>query len=320
MNYEIKSIFELSKGNKEKIKIDWLVKDLISKKNPTIIYGDGGTYKSLIALHLGMVVQEGLPFSNLSTQKANVLLLALEGVEDVVPRAVAHWDEYGLPEIDCFDISRGPFEFGNEEHEKELSEVIKENKIGLLIIDTLSLATVGDISTGTTSGIITRQLRRMCDSLNLTIILIAHTGKNADRGIKGASEFFNNVPTVIHVHDNSISVKKQRSALPIPTLRFSVLPKVINDEEQTSICLVWDHDELNPRLVSILDQLDKKPEGMPRKELFNYVYERHGFKKTKENVRKQFDRDLEKLKKTSKIVDVLFSEDKKDIGYKRVNS
>ena len=117
MNYEIKSIFELSKGNKEKIKIDWLVKNLISKKNPTIIYGDGGTYKSLIALHLGMVVQEGLPFSNLPTQKANVLLLALEGVEDVLPRAVAHWDEYGMPEVDFFDISEGPFEFGNEEHE-----------------------------------------------------------------------------------------------------------------------------------------------------------------------------------------------------------
>ena len=320
MKYKIKSIFELSKGNKEKIKIDWLVKNLISKKNPTIIYGDGGTYKSLIALHLGMVVQEGLPFSNLPTQKANVLLLALEGVEDVLPRAVAHWDEYGMPEVDFFDINPGPFEFGNEDHEEELAEVIKENDIGLLIIDTLSLATVGDISTGTTSGVITRQLRRMCDSLDLTIILIAHTGKNADRGIKGASEFFNNVPTVIHVHDKSISVKKQRSALPIPTLRFSVLPKVINEDNQTSICLVWEHEELNPRLVAILEQIDKKAEGMPKKDLFEFAHKRHGYKKTKENVRKQLDRDLETLKKTSKIEDVLFSEDKKDIGYKRVNS
>ena len=79
--------------------IDWAVENLISEYNPTIIYGPGGSYKSLVALHLALCLQNGLPFHNKKTSKGNVLYISLEGIFDIAPRYAAYKQEHGEPAI-----------------------------------------------------------------------------------------------------------------------------------------------------------------------------------------------------------------------------
>jgi len=300
----------------DKVKVNWLVEDLIPHKNPTILYGEGGTYKSFIALNLAFAVQNGHKFADRATQQTKVLYMAIEGIDDVLPRSKAHIEEYGQPEYSpnfCGEM----FEFGTNDYDK-LCRKIKELDIGFLIIDTLSLSAGGDISTGKMPQLITKQLRVLCDELGVAVLLIAHPGKVKDRGIKGASEFYNNVPTVLLVDKQSIRVKKQRSGTTNGVLRFELVKKVINEDNDESFALVWEESKTNPRHENLLEIIDQHKEGINNQELFEEVIRFVERGKSRDSVRKQFDRDIKTLQKTLYIEELSGSETKKDMVWKRI--
>jgi len=296
--------------------IDWAVENLISTYNSTIIYGAGGSYKSTLALHLAICLQNGLPFHNKKTIKGSVLYVCLEGIFDIAPRYAAYKLEHGEPE-DKPKFSSGPFVFGNQTHFEELINIIwKEGEeIDYLIIDTLSLAVEGDISSGSTPPMVTRELRRLSDKFECTPIVIAHTGKDKKRGIKGASEFFNNVATVLYIDNQKIKVEKQRSGKKGETLAFDIVEKEINENGDTSICIRWKEYEekfQSQVIKKITELLKEHEEGLANQDLFTKVYQYFENTKTRENVRTQFYRAKKTLKKTFLIEEIEVSESKKD--------
>ena len=280
---------------------EWVVEGLIPKDEPTFIYGDGGQGKSAVVLNICMNVQEGMPVSGLPSQKMRVLWLALEGDRDIKKRRKAHQSLYGKSEVtEFFVIPKQTFTFGNQQDETALSELITENNIELVVIDTLSYATDGDISTGNTPGIVTRQMRRMCDTLKISLIVVAHTGKNLFKGIKGASEFANNVPCVLFINKGVLEVQKQRSSISGKKLKFD--KKIIDD----SFCIEW-KEESNPRLAHILDSLDiltAKQDVVSKKDLSNLVYERYEKTLSRDHHRTNFNRDLKTLSETQNLLNV----------------
>ena len=296
--------------------IDWAVENLISVYNPTIIYGPGGSYKSTLALHLAICLQNGLPFHNKKTSKGNVLYICLEGIYDIAPRYAAYKQEHGEPES-MPKFTSGPFVFGNQAHFEQLTEILwkNEEEIEYLIIDTLSLAVEGDINTGNTPPMVTRELRSFCDQWECTPIVIAHTGKDKGRGIKGASEFFNNVATVLSIDNQKIKVEKQRSGKKGETLAFDIIEKEILENGDTSICIRWkEYEEKFQSQVSekITELLKEHDEGLTNQDLFTNVYQSFENTKTRENVRTQFNRAKKTLKKTFLIEEIEVSESKKD--------
>ena len=296
--YKALNLFELIQDKESKI--EWVVDGLIPKDEPSIIYGKGEQFKSAVVLNICMNVQEGLPVAGLKTQQMRVLWLALEGHRDIAPRIVAHQYHYGESELtQIWAITKTSFTFGDKEDEAHLYEAIKSVKAELVVIDTLSYAVDGDISTGNTPGIVTRQMRKMCDDLGISLIVIAHSGKDITRGIKGASEFFNNMPCVILINNGSLELKKMRSSQSGKTLKFST--RIIDTDLGESFCIEWDK---NSRLDVILDSFDKLSNGsseVTKKELSNKVYERYPGK-SKDSHRTQFNRDLETLNETKKLI------------------
>lgn len=289
MNYNPINVAKLSED--KDIKLEWLVKDLIPLNEPTMFYGGGGSFKSTLVLHLALCIQAGLPFHYLETKPMRVLLLSLEGHRDVAPRCEAHWRKYGKSKVTWFAVEKKLFMFGNKEHESALYDLIRLQKIGLLIIDTLSLSTEGDINSSSTSGMVTRQLRRMCNDLALTIILIHHTGKEDRKGMKGASEFSNNVPCVIRVKNKRIIVEKQRSGRAGLSLAFDSEQVQINDEGDTAICVTWKQGEIKT-LFHQYQQLHGP--DLDKKELIDFILEHLDGTKSRDNVRTQVNRELAK--------------------------
>ena len=299
-------------GNQETIEINWAVDNLISRENPTFIYGEGGSYKSLVALHLAICLQNGLPFNGKETKKGDVLLLSLEGYFDLAPRYKAHSLVHGEPKEAPF-AHYGPYTHENEKHRDWLKKQLVGKRY--LIIDTLSLSVEGDISAGNTAPFVTRKLRLLSDWHGVTPIVIHHTGKDKAKGMKGASEFFNNVATVLYINDKKIKVKKQRSGKTGEVLAFDVVEKAINKEGQTAIALEWVEleDSLQKQIQQRIEEvLDAEFDGLTNKDLFNKVFSFFEGKKTKQNIRTQYNRAKKTLMKTHLIKEVPSSDDKED--------
>lgn len=307
--YSPLSIVDLA--NDETLIQRMLVQDIIPMGEPVFIYGDSGELKSAVVLNMCLNIQDGKSISDRATTKKKILWVALEGMKDVYPRIVAHKIEYGEDEEYNIWFEPKTFSFGNKEEEAELSKIITDHEIGVLVIDCLTFGADGDISTGNTSGIITKQMRRMSDELNITLIVIAHTGKDSRRGIKGASEFYNNVACVIYIHKGVLKVTKQRSRETGTTLHFK---KKIHDigkydeygKPVTAICIEWVNEQMNPRHQAIKESYQKLSEEtgeVLRRDLFLAVLERNPGR-IKKSVETQFNRDLELMLETSKIGNV----------------
>ena len=290
---------------------EMLVQDIIPKGEPIFIYGNSGELKSAVVLNMCLNIQDGKSISDKATKKEKILWLALEGSKDIYPRWIAHTKEYGEDEEYNIWFSKLTFSFGNKEDETALSQVIKHNQIGVVVLDCLSFSADGDISTGATSGVITKQMRRMSDELNITFIVIAHPGKDTSRGIKGASEFFNNVACVIYIHKGVLKVTKQRSRESGITLNFK---RIIHDtgkldefgKEITAVCIEWVNEQMNPRHQAIKESYEKlleEKEEVTRWDLFHAILERNPGR-DKKSVETQFNRDLKSMKETSKIGNV----------------
>jgi hypothetical protein len=143
-------------------------------------------------------------------------------------------------------------------------------------------------------------MRRMCDTLKISLIVVAHTGKNLFKGIKGASEFANNVPCVLFINKGVLEVQKQRSSISGKKLKFD--KKIIDD----SFCIEW-KEESNPRLAHILDSLDiltAKQDVVSKKDLSNLVYERYEKTLSRDHHRTNFNRDLKTLSETQNLLNV----------------
>ena len=274
--------------------IEWLIPNILPKGEPVIVYGMGEQFKSAVLLNMCLNLQEGRPVAGLPTKQVRVLWIALEGHRDIKPRTYAHFNYYGEADTtEIFFIVKQTFSFGSDLDEKNLTEIIMDNNIELLVVDTLSYATEGDISSASVSGLVTRQMRRMCDALDLTFVLIAHTGKDISRGIKGGSEFFNNMPSVLLINKGVVSVTKQRSSSPGTKLTFK--HEIVDiGNGQSSICIVWETDQGIPdKYQYLFDYYDKLSiDGdVTKSALKEATYERFP-DRTKDHHRTQFNRDL----------------------------
>jgi DNA-directed RNA polymerase specialized sigma24 family protein len=152
----------------------FLIKPLIYKDKPTIIFGEGSTGKSYLAVTLGILVQLPYPDNPLGLlpQRANVLYLDYESDEaefrkrltllgnglGVSPVPVLY-RECELPLVDDID---------------HLEQVVAEHQIGFIIIDSLGVAAGNaNLNDAPTATAFYSALRR----LKVTSLIITHTSK-----------------------------------------------------------------------------------------------------------------------------------------------
>ena len=179
-------------GNFESIKIGNIpvineekhyVFPFIRKNAINIIYGAGGSGKSYLSVFLGLLVQSGKSYAGLNPDQGNVLYLDWESEEqDLNERlkgikegmSVAH---PSIKEIE-FLYYRCKDKFVNEED--TISDMIVENDIKLIIVDSFGGALAGEINDADASMQLANSLR----SLNVTVLGIDHVSKsNSDSPI-----------------------------------------------------------------------------------------------------------------------------------------
>ena len=155
----------------------------IRKNAINIIYGQGGSGKSYFSVFLALLIQSGMSYASLLPDKGNVLYIDWESEEnDLNERTKAI--KKGLIEThpDIADVEllyyRAKDKFINEED--TIADMIVENNIKVIIIDSFGGALAGEINDSEAS----MQLANCLRSLNVTILGIDHVAKgNSDTPI-----------------------------------------------------------------------------------------------------------------------------------------
>lgn len=155
----------------------------VRKNAINIIYGPGASGKSYLACLIGLLVQSGKSYAGLNPDQGNVLYLDWESdPEDLNERlkAVKNGLASAHPDINEIEFMyyRCKDKFVNEED--TIADMIVENDIKLIIVDSFGGALAGEINDADASMQLANSLR----SLNVTILGIDHVSKsNSDSPI-----------------------------------------------------------------------------------------------------------------------------------------
>ena len=155
---------------------EFIVENLIPLGSLILLYGYPGCGKSFLSLDLAIKVSCGLDvFGYFKSRKTNVLLIDLENSLSLLKERLEFLE--AMPE-NVFLIFDGSFNILNQKNLNLLRKIIKEQAIGLTIIDNLtSVLPKQNENDSITIYRILSNLRRICLEENTTIILIHHARK-----------------------------------------------------------------------------------------------------------------------------------------------
>ncbi len=151
-----------------------LVRPLLYKEKPTILFGEGSTGKSYLALTLSILTQ--LPFNDnplsLAPERANALYLDYESDEMEFQRRLTFLQRgFGLPP---FPIQYRECELPLVEDIDHLEQIVADGNIGFVVIDSLGVASGNaSLNDAATATAFYSALRR----LKVTSLIITHTSK-----------------------------------------------------------------------------------------------------------------------------------------------
>ena len=171
--------------------IKYLLPPLLPKGEPTVVYGPGGSGKSLFALLVGVLVATGTLNQSLNLsadEAASVLYLDWETSASEIRRRLKRLTKrLGLETPVTLHYRRCVQPLADDV--EALQEAVQEFEAGLLIIDSLGPACSGDLTVPETAMSFFRALRR----LNCTALVIAHPAKNAETKTIFGSVFYTNL-------------------------------------------------------------------------------------------------------------------------------
>ncbi len=253
-----------------------LFEPFLTDKSANLIFGDGGSTKSYICIHIAISMVSGLPFAGFKpARKCNVLFLDYEDVggkfADRVNRIAG-----GMaiqPSLEDLQNLRYMKAKGVALHDMvpQLKEEILKEKIGLLVIDSAAYACGAEIEK---ADAVIRYFNAL-EMLNVASLAIAHVSKgsmNDEKKVKGqqhaiGSIYFHNGPRNIwnvlkkDDEDDQDSVKRvglfHRKCNDAKLSKFIPLEVDFSQSLETSIRVGnmddWEeHKKLPPKIIDFL--------------------------------------------------------------------
>lgn len=226
---------------KELPEIDWVIEGILPNHGITILGGDSGSYKTFLALHIGICICHGLKvFNNFKTKKGKVLYVDEENCLSIMQRRLFQLfnnDTLELEDIG-FLFYKGVKLENNDLWKRRLDELIMKFQPRAIIIDSLVRTLTGNENDVTDVRKVFDTLKEFKHKYDVAFLLLHHTRKrtgyysNKD-DLRGSGDFsaFADVVCMINKHEEgllSLSQSKNRLQLPI----FNCGIKVIDKDEK----------------------------------------------------------------------------------------
>lgn len=169
--------------------IEYRIKFVAPAEGVFAIYGPSGSGKSFLAADAAAAIAEGRPFFNYPTKKGPVLYIGLEGEAGVRGRVLAWEREHGRKMPEGIRFLLQPFHITDPQDVADLAAMCAPGCV--VIIDTLNRAAPGmDENSPKDMGVIIEGAKTLQRAIAGLVILVAHTGKDATKGLRGHSSLF----------------------------------------------------------------------------------------------------------------------------------
>lgn len=221
-----------------------LIDGLLYRNTVNYLAGASGAYKSVTALDIAARVGKGESFCTMPVARGRALYVVAEGLSGMKFRRRA-WEIAHNSGEEMQGVTFIPYavQIGNLTEMSALIKYAKDGEYDLIIFDTQAMCTLGfDENNNAEMSIIVDALLVMARVTNGCVLVVHHTGKNEENGMRGASSQYANVNTVIVAKREGSSQSivlstarakggKQKDADEIHTMRFTTtkdgLPSVV---------------------------------------------------------------------------------------------
>jgi putative DNA primase/helicase len=188
---------------------------LVPRVGVGLLNGPSGSGKTYVAVDAAMAVANGSAYANNHpTEKGRVLYAAGEDRTGVARRIIAHSQHSGLSDAGI-GVWQGVSLAGLHDIEHLVS---LGNRYDFVINDTLSRATPGlDENSNSEMAAAIDRVYQLSAAWRCFVLIVSHTGKDAAKGVRGASALVANVDTVLKVTRPgrgslvSVTIEKQKS-------------------------------------------------------------------------------------------------------------
>ncbi len=196
---------------------EWLAKDIPAFK-PCLLYGDGGTGKSLLALQLACAVVTGTEFFGSDTRHGPAIYLSAEDEAPEMHRRLASiadantFDLLDLTDLHLLDMSADDAILGAESAKggrleetpllARLEATVALYKPALLILDNLADIFAGNESSRSLAKAFVKAIERLCKPHGTTPLLLAHpslSGMASGSGTSGSTGWNNAVRSRLYL-------------------------------------------------------------------------------------------------------------------------
>jgi KaiC/GvpD/RAD55 family RecA-like ATPase len=191
---------------------EWTIKGLIPTNGITVLYGASGSGKTFATTHMALCVASGSNFlGHKVKRKGKVIYIAAESPESIKRRMAIMRDfdkvAYGDYEFDGKEISiyDGNIDLLGDPHAMIAAirafhdRVLDDGEVVMVIIDTLSAAFSGLDENSVEMAMAVKNAKLIQEELRCAVVIIHHTGKDEDRGLRGHSSLRGNVEQAIQI-------------------------------------------------------------------------------------------------------------------------
>ena len=199
-----------------------IVEDLIPARGVGVVFGPSSAGKSFVVVDWAMEIASGGKVLGMHTTPSGVLYFAGEGQHGLKKRIVASRRERGLDDVVLpFNVLSALLDLSKSEakdidrlcaYAREIAGEMTARgaPLRVVFIDTLAAAAPGaNENAGEDMGPIMQAFHRMSEALGVVIVLVAHTGKDETRGIRGWSGIRANIEFAIECQvERDIDTKK----------------------------------------------------------------------------------------------------------------
>ena len=180
----------------------WRIKGVLPETGLAAVYGPSGSGKSFLTLDMLACVADGGEWFGHQVSRAPVVYLALEGEAGVAQRMQAYRLQHGEHTCKGMRFMTVPFSLLAASDVQGLAESIVAAGAagGIVCIDTLNRAAPGaDENSSQDMGLILDAAKALQTALGGLVLLVHHTGKNVQAGLRGHSSLFAALDAAIEV-------------------------------------------------------------------------------------------------------------------------
>ena len=199
---------------------NYLVKNWLTEGTMSAVYGASNVGKSFFVLDMAYHIAANTEWCSNKVKGGSVLYLATEGGNQFQNRVVALRDKY--TELTDVKLAVRPSPINLYDADEDIAKIKaliseiskKHGAVKMLVVDTLSRATQGqmDENSNSEAARLISQLDLIRENSGVHILLVAHSGKDSTKGLRGASSIRAALDTEIELtYDEETRIRTARS-------------------------------------------------------------------------------------------------------------